>query len=182
MTRAQPLLLHAAPAAGFDEPFEMLHACHDRVRRMLHLLARLQQHLAEHGTDATAREAATDVMRYFDRAAPEHHEDEERHLFPRLALSPDAALRALVLRLQAEHVAMEQQWARLRTDLLAVRAGQAVPPEAHARWLAFGALYGAHIEAEDTLAYPAARVLVAPEEEPTIGREMASRRGVPGPA
>jgi hemerythrin-like domain-containing protein len=176
-----PLLLHAAPAAGFDQPFEMLDACHDRVRRMLRLLVRLQQHLVDHGTDAAAREAATDVMRYFDRAGPEHHEDEERHLFPRLAASSDTTMRALVNRLQDEHQAMEQQWLRLRVDLLAVRAGQPVQAEAPARWEAFVALYGAHIEAEDGLAYPAARVLVAPHEEAAIGREMAERRGVPPP-
>lgn len=176
-----PLLLHSAPAAGFDQPFEMLDACHERVRRMLRLLERLQQHLVEHGTDAAAREAATDVMRYFDRAGPEHHEDEERHLFPRLAASADASMRGLVNRLQDDHQAMERQWLRLRVDLLAVRAGQPAPAEAPARWGAFVALYGAHLEAEDTLAYPAARALVAPHEDAAIGREMAGRRGVPPP-
>lgn len=35
---ASPLILHAAPAAGFDQPFEMLQACHERVGRMLVLL------------------------------------------------------------------------------------------------------------------------------------------------
>jgi len=174
-----PLTLHAAPAAGFEQPFEMLGACHDRVRRMLRLLTKLQQHLAEHGADTAAREAAADVMRYFDRAAPEHHEDEERHLFPRLLASSDAEMRALVARLQDEHQSMERQWARLRGDLLAVRAGQPAPVEAPARWAAFVALYGGHVDAEDRLAYPAARLLVAAHEEPAIGREMAGRRGVP---
>lgn len=173
-----PLTLHAAPAAGFEQPFAMLGACHERVRRMLSLLTRLQQHLAHNGADASAREAAADVMRYFDRAAPEHHEDEERHLFPRLVASPDAAMRALAVRLQGEHQAMEHQWARLRGDLLAVRAGQPVTVEAPQRWAAFVALYSGHLEAEDGLAYPAARLLVPAHEEAAIGREMASRRGV----
>jgi hemerythrin-like domain-containing protein len=181
MVASSPLTLHAAPAAGFEQPFEMLDACHERVRRMLRLLQRLQQHLVEHGTDAAARDAATDVMRYFDRAGPEHHEDEERHLFPRLAISTDPTLRALVNRLQDEHLAMERQWARLRGDLLAVRAGQPVSAEAPARWAAFVALYGTHIEAEDGIAYPAARALVATHEAAAMGREMAQRRGVPPP-
>ena len=34
-----------SPGAGFEAPFEMLAACHERVERMLTLLARLQQHL-----------------------------------------------------------------------------------------------------------------------------------------
>ncbi|RZJ07918.1 MAG: hemerythrin domain-containing protein, partial [Rubrivivax sp.] len=35
------IVLHAGPAVGFDQPFEMLAACHDRVRRSLDLLERL---------------------------------------------------------------------------------------------------------------------------------------------
>ena len=72
-----PLILHAAPGAGFDQPFEMLLACHERVERMLGLLERLAQHLAEHGCTPDAAQAARDVMRYFDIAGPAHHEDEE---------------------------------------------------------------------------------------------------------
>jgi hypothetical protein len=49
-----------APAAGFDEPFAMLGACHERVRRSLALLQRLVEHAAAHGADAQARDAARD--------------------------------------------------------------------------------------------------------------------------
>ena len=44
--------LHAGPGVGFDEPFEMLVACHGRVERMLDLLERLAQHLLDQGADA----------------------------------------------------------------------------------------------------------------------------------
>ena len=80
-----PLILHAAPAAGFDEPFELLAACHQRVERMLGLLQRLQPHLQAHGADRAGAEAARDLLRYFDLAAPHHHEDEELHVLPVLA-------------------------------------------------------------------------------------------------
>ena len=91
-----PLTLHVGPAAGFDQPFEMLAACHERAARMLDLLARLLPHLASQGCDEQARQAARDVMRYFDLAGPAHHEDEERHVFPLLQASPDPAAQALV--------------------------------------------------------------------------------------
>jgi hypothetical protein len=55
--------LHPGPGAGFDEPFEMLGACHERVARMLGLLQRLQAHLQAQGADDSARSAAADVMR-----------------------------------------------------------------------------------------------------------------------
>jgi hypothetical protein len=69
---------------GFEQPFAMLEACHERVQRTLALLARLRVHVREQGADENARQAARDVLRYFDMAAPLHHEDEELHVFPLL--------------------------------------------------------------------------------------------------
>ena len=81
---------HRAPGAGYEAPFEMLDACHERVERMLRLLHKLRAHLQASGWDAQATEAARDVLRYFNEAAPRHHEDEERHVFPAVLAAPDA--------------------------------------------------------------------------------------------
>lgn len=82
-----------APSVGFEQPFAMLEACHERVQRTLALLQRLRAHVLEHGADVPAQQAARDVLRYFDIAAPLHHEDEELHVFPLLLAqgSPDVA-------------------------------------------------------------------------------------------
>lgn len=72
------------PAVGFEQPFAMLEACHERVERTLTLLSRLRSYLREQAVDDAARQAARDVLRYFDIAAPLHHEDEELHVFPLL--------------------------------------------------------------------------------------------------
>ncbi|MEZ0309011.1 MAG: hemerythrin domain-containing protein, partial [Ramlibacter sp.] len=72
----------SAPAPTFEQPFDMLEACHERVHRSLDLLARLRAHVVTHGADDQARQAAIDVLRYFDVAAPAHHLDEELHVFP----------------------------------------------------------------------------------------------------
>lgn len=175
---ASPLTLHAAPAAGFDQPFEMLDACHERVHRMLALLGRLRSHLVDHGTDAPAREAARDVMRYFDLAAPLHHQDEERHVFPVLAASGDAALVALAAELAEEHRRMAADWARVRADLEAIAQGRPVPAEHVARWLAFAALYERHAAREDGTAYPAARERLHADALAAMGEDMAARRGL----
>ena len=58
-----------APAVGFEQPFAMLEACHERVQRTLTLLQRLRAHVREHGADVPAQQAARDVLRYFDIAA-----------------------------------------------------------------------------------------------------------------
>jgi hypothetical protein len=102
----------------------MLGACHERVQRTLDLLQRLQTYLAEQGVDDSARQAARDVLRYFDVAAPLHHEDEELHIFPPL-LQPgtDAGTQAVVRQLQRDHVAMAACWAQARVPLQALAGG-----------------------------------------------------------
>lgn len=172
-----PLILHAAPDAGFDEPLEMLLACHQRVERMLLLLERLALHLLHNGADAQAQQAATDVMRYFDLAGPAHHEDEQRHLFPALQATGDATLQGLVQGLQHDHLAMTTQWQGLRADLLAVQAGELPHALAAGRWAGFASLYRRHVALEESLAYPAAMPLLGAAERAGMGREMAERRG-----
>lgn len=181
-----PRVLHAAPAAGFDEPFEMLGACHDRVRRSLALLGRLVTHLGDRGADASARSAAGDVLRYFDRAAPEHHEDEERHVLPALRATGDPPLLTLAERLHADHLRMAAAWALARPGLAALADGSPWQPEAASahfeRWSAFAGLYTDHLEVEEGVAFPLARSRTPADARLSMGREMATRRGVGGGA
>jgi hemerythrin-like domain-containing protein len=159
----------------------MLEACHDRIRRSLDLLGRICDRVAECRIDAAVHEAAGDVLRYFDRAAPHHHEDEERHIFPCvLEGTADPALRAAVLRLQEDHIAMEKQWAALRTPLAALAAGHAqafgAPHIAAAR--RFIALYADHAQTEEALVFPPAAAALDEAALQRIGADMAARRGV----
>ncbi|MFZ1501099.1 MAG: hemerythrin domain-containing protein [Giesbergeria sp.] len=158
-SRGIPLPGFGAPAVGFDTPFEMLEACHERVQRTLALQQRLCEHLQTKGCDASARSAARDVLRYFDIAAPLHHEDEERHVFPALHAVQDEALLVAVTRLQAEHVAMAQRWTLARSALLALAGGSITQFSAEqlAALDAFAAGYAEHIRTEEEWVYPAAR-------------------------
>ena len=168
--------LHAAPAAGFDEPFELMGACHERLTRTLDLLARLGAHLADQGCDAQARDAARDVLRYFTIAAPLHHEDEERHVLPRLRAQGRSALAD---RLQADHRVMTSSWAEIAPELAAIRDGTfdvRALTAARARWAAFAALHEDHIEAEEAEAYPVASAAMPEADLRDIGQEMAARR------
>lgn len=178
-------LLTNTPAVGFEQPFEMLEACHERVQRSLGLLERLLAHIETNGHDASSRSAAADVLRYFDIAAPLHHEDEERHIFPPLATAEDAMIRDAVAQLKADHVRMGVLWGQLRQVLLIWRdAGSAsapvpvpAPTEAERALVNdFTRCYADHIPLEETLAYPAVRALFDPVRVKEIGEEMASRR------
>ena len=178
---------HRSPAAGFEAPFEMLAACHERVERMLRLAQRLQQHLQDQGCDDSARQAALDVMRYFDLAAPRHHEDEERHVFPPLMAGPDVEVKALVLRLIQDHRQMELAWVDARAVLQWVadhgrRPGDGPWPGLslwhEVKLSDFARLYRQHLDDEDQLAYPAARALLDDAALTAMGEDMMARRGV----
>jgi hemerythrin-like domain-containing protein len=172
--------LFASPSAGFDQPFAMLHACHERVQRSLALLGRLVDHLPARGADASAADAAHDVLRYFDLAAPHHHEDEERHVFPRLAQDPQLA--EAVARLRADHLEIDRLWQALRPHLEAVAARSVEWDLSALRSAAqaFIAIHDAHVATEENLIFPAAEAAVRREGEQAlaaIGEEMAKRRG-----
>ena len=174
---------HRAPAAGFEAPFEMLATCHDRVERMLALQVKLQRHLLATGCDEPARQAARDVMRYFDRAAPLHHQDEELHVFPLLLAGPDAALRALVQRLMQDHRQMETAWVEARRTLMAIAESPAsgwtplTPPQAGALDR-FAALYRQHLDDENHIVYPAAESMLPSDAVQAMSEDMMQRRGV----
>jgi len=172
--------LTAAPAATFEQPFEMLAACHERVDRMLKLLQRLRDHLAKNGADTDARKAAQDVMRYFDQAAPQHHHDEELHVFPPLIAQGDADTMALVCKLQQDHLQMEARWVKAREVLAAIAAGElnSLSPDHEGALDVFANIYAGHIEAEEQLAYPAAEKLLDEGDIAAMGQEMMRRRGV----
>ena len=166
------ITLHAGPAVGFDQPFEMRAACHARVRRSLDLLQRLQAHVTRHGVDTQARDAAADVLRYFDLAGPAHHEDEERHVLPRLRQQGQAEL---VARLQADHAEMTRLWAALRPPLLAWAAGEAadLPEDSMHRYIE---IYAAHMPLEEEQAFPLAAADLDEATLKSMGSEMAARR------
>ncbi|MBI5277222.1 MAG: hemerythrin domain-containing protein [Burkholderiales bacterium] len=157
----------------------MMEACHERVQRTLGLLQRLAEHMARHGADDQARQAARDVMRYFDMAAPEHHRDEELHVFPPLVAEGDAATLQVVKRLQDDHVKMESGWAAARAVLARIAEGQlaALSDDDAAKLASFGGLYGRHIEDEEKIAYPQARTLLDDATVKAMGAEMSKRRG-----
>jgi hemerythrin-like domain-containing protein len=162
----------------------MLAACHERVERMLALQAKLQQHLLDTGCDEPARQAARDVMRYFDLAAPLHHQDEELHVFPPLLAGSDAALRGLVERLIQDHRRMEAAWTQARRVLQAIAdsspaAGWTPLTSAQSQALeAFAALYRQHLDDENGVAYPAAEAALPPEAVRAMSEDMMQRRGV----
>jgi hemerythrin-like domain-containing protein len=173
---------HRAPEVGFEAPFDMLTACHERVEGMLVLLGKLSGHLRDHGCDVQASQAAGDVIRYFEMAAPQHHLDEEMHVFPAALALQNSVLDALIVRLKQDHLEMERLWQFVKKSLqrIAVTDGQtwvALSSLEQAVFDAFVALYRDHLQHEELELYPVAQTAISPQQLECMSRDMMRRRG-----
>ncbi|NIA00279.1 pyridoxamine 5'-phosphate oxidase [Massilia sp. CCM 8734] len=168
-------------APGFDQPIAVLKHCHDRIRKQLATLEKLLPHLASHGADDEARQAARAVMKYFDQAAPLHHEDEEQNLVPMLrstASGADAELLAqLVPGILDEHRQMDGMWQELHEQLSAIADGSAALLREH-DVQRFATMYRAHMEREEGHIAPMAKRLFSAGQMATLGQAMQQRRGI----
>ncbi|MEY2843220.1 MAG: hypothetical protein RI920_1257, partial [Pseudomonadota bacterium] len=159
-----------------DDPMALLQACHNKVRHFTTLIQRLRTHVATHGADAQARDAAVAVRRYFTLAAPLHHDDEDVDLYPALMALGDAALNARIGALSAEHAQLSGLWQGIRPWLDALAQGQmpsGPPPDVDA----FALRYRAHAQAEEDEVYPHADRLDAATRL-HLAAAMSARRSV----
>ena len=165
-------------APSFDDPLEMLHACHGKILRQCDTLRKLAPHLASNGCDQQAQQAAQGILRYFDTAGKFHHQDEEEDVFPALrAADPDKSqLESLLGRLLQEHIGMLAAWDALRPTLLQLSQGIQVPL-APAQTEDFIGRYTRHIAFEESELLPLAAKLLDARQQMNIGKHMAERRG-----
>jgi hemerythrin-like domain-containing protein len=165
---------------GFDDPLEMLLACHRRIEKQLDTLKRLHAHIEARGVDAEASSAAQAVLRHFPRAAIDHHDDEEKDLFPLLErritdAGEGARFEALRVALERDHREVERLWARLRKPLEAIAEGitRRLPAsDVHA----FIAAYTRHILAEESALQEFFNRWLDDGDRVSLGRSMRERR------
>lgn len=170
-------------APSLDEPLEMLTACHERIEAQLKTLKRLLVYLPQHGADDQARQAARNVLRYFELAGPNHHADEERNLFPtliaRAGASETATVQSFVRELLEDHRQMAAALDVVRSQLDPIAEGRSAALEADAV-LALADVYRRHIAKENERLIPLSRRLLRPEDIATLSRAMTERRSTPG--
>jgi hemerythrin-like domain-containing protein len=161
-----------------QDGFDILDVCHRKTVFMLGKLAALITRLTNIGADAEARAMAAEIVGYFSTTARQHHEDEERHVFPKLATDGDPAVVHAVLRLQQDHDWLEENWMELLPHLDAVACGQSWYDVDFMREAAkvFTGLSHDHIALEESYIYPQARAQLRLRERIDMGREMAARR------
>jgi len=181
-TLHDPTDLRTWPAS--IDGFEVLDACHQRILFTLEMLEVLLVRLEVHGSNDAARAMASEIVEVLSTVAPQHHEDEERHLFPSLLANGDERLVQNVLRLQQDHHWMDVDWRELRPLLAAVANGQSGfdLDQLREESQIFIALSRDHIVLEETVIYPEARERMDEAERRTMGRQMATRRKSQGTA
>jgi hemerythrin-like domain-containing protein len=177
-TSSSPVV--AIPSAGSRGTFEVLDACHRQTVVMLDRLSELVSGLDKSAPDGEARRTAEEIIQFFSQTARQHHEDEERHVFPQLQDSDDPEIVQAVLRLQQDHHWMDVDWKELSPALAAVadnRGGYDLEVLREGVEI-FTALSHDHIALEESCIYPQARIRFSSAELQQMGREMAERRRV----
>lgn len=174
----ESLLSKAAPS--FDEPIEMLRACHERIAARCATIGKLAAHLPLHGADTQAQQAAGNIMRYFDTAGPNHHADEEQDLFPMLigiSLRRCSPVGDQIMSLSGEHRLLEASWAQLRAALADIAQGRARVLEP--AWVDdFVGTYLRHIALEEIQVFPFAEAYLDRQQLTALSAAMVARRTV----
>jgi hemerythrin-like domain-containing protein len=158
--------------------FEVLDACHRQTVLMLDQLTLLLARMERAGADAQARGMASEIVGFFSTTARQHHEDEERHIFPKMLTSGDPDTVRAVLRLQQDHHWLGEDWMEISPQIDAIANGQS--------WCdidilregveIFTALSHEHVALEESCIYPQAREQLGASERAAMAREMDSRR------
>lgn len=170
------------PVPGFDQPLAVLKHCHERIRKQIATMQRLLPHLPLHGADLDAQQAAKSVLQYFNKAAHNHHADEEEDLLPMLqstAQGEDAALLAQLLPLiLQEHQQMDAAWQALAPQLQQIAAGGTGSALSEPDVSRFAALYADHMQKEETRIAPMAMRLFSAAQMAQLGQAMRLRREI----
>lgn len=169
-------------SVGFEAPLELLVSCHDKILLFSSALDKLSQALKEDGWNSQHKASAEQIRRYFNIAGPEHHLDEEKHLFPAIiALDPEfkqpqsLEIVQLINRLIKEHVETDVLWESLDT-MLAEQSEDFDTLEELARQFALDMHEHARIENE--IVFPFVKTHINDTELKKMGAEIAQRRGV----
>jgi hemerythrin-like domain-containing protein len=158
------------------DAMQMLERSHHQLDQRLATLRDAARGLARGGAEADI-DAVHDVLRFLERGAVRHVDDEELSLFPRLARHE--RMSGLIDTLHAQHLRQEQ----LHAELCELAPALAVPcpPEVAEALVSvserLSAEYSEHIRLEDRELLPATRELLDERDLHEMLLEMQGRRG-----
>ena len=142
-------------------PIEDFSQCHAGILGHLQTLGSLPALLEP---AARARQVAADALGFFREAVFEHHNEEERELFPAVLASATPGeerdrVKGIVDALTAEHRRVEAAWAKLEPKLKAVAKGHASDVDP-ADISALVEVYRAHARYEEEVFLPLSQTIL----------------------
>lgn len=182
MLQIDQLLQGSAAKASFDSPLELLYSCHDKILHYSSALQSLCSTLLKEGWSPQLGKSADQIRRYFNIAGPEHHMDEEKHLFPAIiALDPELKqsesqeILQQINQLIKEHVESDILWESL-DSMLEERSEDYDTLEELARQ--FASDMHEHAGIENEIIFPYAKEHISADNFKQMGAEIAKRRGI----
>jgi len=173
--------LSASPSDALaDEAIGSFSRSHVHIVEAMNRLRVLPMQLAQRGLDDGVRASAVSIHRFFNDAVLEHHDEEERELFPSLAHSAgtgdDAAhVGSLIARLEREHRELEALWDRIEPGLRRIGRGKAAALDEHAVEQLV-ATYIAHARFEESAVLPLAARILKSGDRAALALSLAMRR------
>jgi hemerythrin-like domain-containing protein len=170
----------AAPAA--DAPITSFSKCHEGILTRLEALGGLPALL---DSAARAREVAAETVRFFRGVVYEHHQEEERELFPAVLASAQAGeerqrVQAIVDRLTREHRQVEAAFVHLEPGFKDAAKGHATTLDAD-EVAALVTRYEAHARYEELEFLPLSQQILGRNSDhmAALGLSLHLRHSVP---
>lgn len=150
-------------AGGEDAPIQSFSNCHAGIVTQLQALGGLPA-LVEAAEQARA--TAEKALKFFSHVVYQHHQDEERELFPAVLSSAVAGeerqrVQAMVDQLTREHREIEAAWSALESGLKQVAKGQGGAKLDAAGVKALVDAYLGHAQYEETEFLPLSQTILA---------------------
>ena len=168
-------ILEPQKFASWNEPIEMLYACHGKVKRFCRQLTILPDYLAKNGCNQAVKNDVQQILNYFNQSAPLHHDDEEKDFFPLLVKYVPEAQKNID-ELERQHVTLHDSWTKLSEQLQALLAGERENIDV-ALINHFVSGYDKHIALEEPL-FELGKQHLSESELRQIGEIMSARRRV----
>ncbi|MGX2967485.1 hemerythrin domain-containing protein [Ursidibacter sp. B-7004-1] len=159
--------------ASWEQPIDMLYACHSKVKSFCQQLQILPDYIEQNGCNQAVQNDVKQILNYFNQSAPLHHDDEEKDFFPAL-IKQLPETQQVVDTLAEQHHDLHHNWDLLSLQLNELLLGQRknVDRELIARFVAG---YDQHIAIEEPL-FELGRTHLNHDELDAMGKIMAERR------
>ena len=166
-------ILEPQQFATWNEPIDMLYACHSKVKRFCKQLTILPGYLEKNGVNQAVLNDVKTILQYFNHAAPLHHDDEEKDFFPALIEKAPQAKES-VDELERQHVTLHENWAKLSEQLEELIAEKRTDVDEGLITL-FVASYDRHIALEEPL-FELGKQHLSADQLTAMGKIMFARR------